>query len=110
MSNDTNKENIEKETALVHNVYKQTQAVIDGMPVEGDGSRMQIKDMAEAVAVTVGLESKEILHMVNRYAHNSIGGYVTRGKKGGYKKGVKPVKVAVVVPAVAVATDATVTE
>lgn len=86
-------ENIKAQTQIVDNVYRQTQAVIDAMPTEGEGKRMQIKDMAEAVGIAVGMAPKDVLHMVNRYAHNSIGGYVTRGKKGGYIKGIKPVKV-----------------
>lgn len=86
-------ENIEKELEITRNVYKQTQSLIDGMPTEGEGKRMQIKDMAEAVGLAVGMQPKEVLHMVNRYAHNAIGGYVTRGKKGGFIKGVKPLKV-----------------
>lgn len=86
-------ENIEKELEITRNVYKQTQSLIDGMPTEGDGRRMQIKDMAEAVGLAVGMQPKDVLHMVNRYAHNAIGGYVTRGKKGGFIKGIKPLKV-----------------
>lgn len=86
-------ENIEKELQITRNVYKQTQSLIDGMPTEGEGRRMQIKDMAEAVGLAVGMQPKEVLHMVNRYAHNAIGGYVTRGKKGGFIKGIKPLKV-----------------
>lgn len=85
--------NIEKELKIVENVYKQTQAVIDGMPSDGEGKRMQIKDMAETVGVALGMVPKDILHMVNRYVHNAVGGYVTRGKKGGFIKGVKPLKV-----------------
>lgn len=91
MSND----NIKKELEIVGNVYKQTQAVIDGMPSDGEGKRMQIKDMAEAVGLAVGMAPKDILHMVNRYAHGdekAIGGYVTRGKRGGFIKGIKPLK------------------
>ncbi len=86
-------ENIKKELQVTENIYRATQAVIDAMPLEGESRRMQIKDMAEAVGVAVGMAPKDVLHMVNRYAHNSVGGYVTRGKKGGYIKGVKPVKV-----------------
>jgi hypothetical protein len=85
---------ITKEVELVESVYTQTQALIDGMPTDGDGKRMQIKDMAEAVAVSVGMEPKDVLHMVNRYAHNTSSGYVTRGKKGGFIKGTRPLKAA----------------
>jgi hypothetical protein len=85
---------IKREVELVESVYTQTQALIDGMPSDGEGRRMQIKDMAEAVASAVAMEPKDILHMVNRYAHNTASGYVTRGKKGGFIKGVKPIKAA----------------
>lgn len=89
-------QNIKKELEIVENVYKQTQALIDGMPTDGEGKRMQIKDMAETVGIAVGLAPKDVLHMVNRYAHNAVGGYVTRGKKGGFIKGTKPVKIVAV--------------
>lgn len=93
-------DSIKRELEIVENVYKQTQSVIDGMPNDGEGRRMQIKDMAESVAVAVGMAPKDILHMVNRYAHNTTSGYVTRGKKGGFIKGVKVVKAAPSSPAV----------
>lgn len=70
--------------------YTATQAIIDSMP---DKARKQIKDMAEAVAVAVGEEPKEVYAFVSWYAHRpNNGGYVTRGKNGGFIKGVRPVK------------------
>ena len=86
-------ENIKQQIAIVEQIYRETQAVIDGMPTEGDGRRMEVGAMAELVSAAVGMAPKDVLHMVNRYAHNNLNGYVTRGKKGGFIKGVKPVKV-----------------
>lgn len=74
-------------------IFKATQAVIDSL---ADGKRMQIKDIVEAVGTSIGSESKKILAFVNHYLHNieEAGiGYVTRGKKGGFVKGVRPAKV-----------------
>lgn len=83
--------NKEKLLARVENVFKQTQVVIDGIKL---GERMQLKEMAEAVGVALGVEPKAVAHYVNDYAHNSDDGFVTRGKKGGFVKGARPAKVA----------------
>ena len=81
--------NKEKLLEKIDNVFKQTQVVIDGIAL---GNRMQLKEMAEAVSVALGIEPKVIAHYVSDYAHNCDDGYVTRGKKGGFIKGVKPLK------------------
>lgn len=81
--------NIEKLLEKIDNVFKQTQIVINGIAT---GNRMQLKDMAEAVSITLGIEPKVIAYYVSDYAHNCDDGYVTRGKKGGFIKGVKPLK------------------
>ena len=90
--NNLSADNVERETQFSKTIYTQTQAIIDAMPTDGDGRRMQIKEMAEAVGLAIGEEPKEVLFFVNRYAHHAVGGYVTRGKKGGFIKGVRPVK------------------
>lgn len=77
----------------VRGVWNATQAVVDSI---ADGSRMQIKVIAEAVSVAVGIEAKQVLGFVNHYLHNIEEdgiGYVTRGKHGGFIKGPRPVKV-----------------
>lgn len=90
--------NREKLLEKVDNVFKQTQVVIDGIAA---GNRMQLKEMAEAVGIALSIEPKAIAHYVSDYAHNCSDGYVTRGKKGGFIKGARPVKSPkpVVVPA-----------
>lgn len=67
-----------------------TQAVVDTMD---NGKRKQIKDIAEAVGISVAMEPKKVLGFVNYFLHNTELGYVTRGKNGGFIKGTKPVKV-----------------
>lgn len=74
----------------IDNIFIQTQMVIDGI---AQGNRMQLKEMAEAVSAAMGLDAKSIAIYVSDYAHNAEGGYVTRGKKGGFIKGVKPIKI-----------------
>lgn len=74
----------------IDNIFIQTQMVIDGIAL---GNRMQLKEMAEAVSAAMGLDTKSVALYVSEYAHNAEGGYVTRGKKGGFIKGDKPVKV-----------------
>jgi hypothetical protein len=76
-------------------IFTATQAVIDGMN-ESDpiGRRKQIKDIAEAVGLAVGEEPAKVLAYVNDFAHNNSAGYVTRGKFGGFIKGVRPLKTA----------------
>ncbi len=74
----------------IDNIFIQTQMVIDGIAL---GNRMQLKEMAEAVSAAMGLDAKSVALYVSDYAHNAEGGYVTRGKKGGFIKGVKPVKI-----------------
>lgn len=86
-------DNIKKELQITENIYRQTQSVIDDLASGGEGKRMEIKNMADVVGLAVGMAPKDVLHMVNRYAHNAIGGYVRRGKKGGFITGSRPVKV-----------------
>lgn len=58
-----------------------------------DGDRKQIKDLVIEVAAALSTEAKEVVGFVNHYAHHNNDSYVTRGKKGGLIKGVRPVKV-----------------
>lgn len=57
-----------------------------------EGERIQMKDLAAAVGLAVAKEPKAVLNFVNHYVHNTALAYVTRGKKGGIIRGVKPVK------------------
>jgi hypothetical protein len=58
-----------------------------------DGQRMQIDELATAVSKAVSMEPKKVLGFVNHFIHNTSVAYVTRGKNGGIRKGVRPAKV-----------------
>jgi hypothetical protein len=58
-----------------------------------DGERTKIKELAQTVGQQLARDPKKILGFVHYFAHNTDLAYVTRGKKGGLIKGVKPVKV-----------------
>jgi len=58
-----------------------------------DGERTKIKELAQTVGQRLTKDPKKILGFVHHFAHNTDLAYVTRGKKGGLIKGVKPVKV-----------------
>lgn len=73
----------------IETVLKAAFTVVDQM---NDGSRMQIKKLAEQVGLAVGMEPKHVLGFVNHFAHHTDIAYVTRGKNGGIIKGVKVVK------------------
>lgn len=81
--------NVERLVAQDRSVYEATETVINGMK---DKERKQVKELATAVGSLVGKEPKEVLPLVSLYAHNCDNGYVTRGKGGGFVKGVKVVK------------------
>jgi hypothetical protein len=82
--------NIESQLETIKTVLQAASTVVENM---SDGDRMQIKKLAEAVGLSVGMEPKQVLGFVNHFAHNSAGlVYVTRGKHGGLIKGVKVVK------------------
>ena len=84
------KQTVDEAMEVTKKYYTATQPNIDSMP---EKARKHIKDMAEAVAVAVDEEPKEVYAFVSWYAHRpNNGGYVTRGKNGGFIKGVRPVK------------------
>lgn len=86
-----NNSSIDKMLETVKTIFTATMNVVNDIQ---DGKRMQIKDMAEAVATSLSMEAKHVLAFVNHFAHNCLEvGYVTRGKNGGFIKGQKPVKV-----------------
>lgn len=82
--------NIKSQLETVESVFVATFNVLDAM---ADGERVQLKELAKTVALAVAMEPKRALHFVNDFVHNSDIVYVTRGKKGGIVKGVKPAKV-----------------
>jgi hypothetical protein len=81
--------NIKSMLETVERVFTAAQLVIDGM---GDGDRVQIKELAQKVALSVSMEPKNVLGFVHHFAHNTDTAYVTRGKHGGIIKGTRPVK------------------
>lgn len=81
---------IEKMMFNSRQAYEAAQRVIDSMQL---GQRIQIKDLAKDVGLALAKDPKEVLGFVNHFAHHSSVAYVTRGKKGGIIKGVKPAKV-----------------
>ena len=95
-----NKVNMDSMLDAVKKIFNETQTVIDSI---ADGGRKQIEEVAEVVSVALNTDSKEVLSFVNHYLHKveQFGiGYVTRGKMGGFIKGIRPVKV-IKTPAVA---------
>lgn len=74
----------------VENIFNASEKVIEGM---SDGSRLQIKELAQIVGLAVAMEPKHVLGFVNHFVHNTDLAFVTRGKNGGIIKGVRPVTV-----------------
>lgn len=82
--------NVQKMTEAADSAFTAAHNIVDAMV---DGSRKQIKDLTVEVAAALGKEPKEILGFVNYFVHKTDIAYVTRGKKGGLIKGVRPAKV-----------------
>lgn len=97
-------QNVQSMTETAERIFEAANTIVEGMTV---GDRKQIKDLAVDVGAAVGMEPKEVLGFVNHFAHKTNIAYVTRGKKGGLIKGVRPVKV--VKPKKAKKVDTTVT-
>ncbi len=90
--------NVDKLVENAKVVWEAVESVVSSMK---DKDRKQVKDLTDAVIALVGKDSKDILHLVNMYIHDeSTGGYVTRGKGGGFVKGARPVKVVKAAPVV----------
>lgn len=81
--------NITNMLETVERIFDAAQVVIDGMD---NGARIQIKELAQEVALAVGMEPKNVLGFVHHFAHNTDTAYVTRGKHGGIIKGTRPAK------------------
>jgi len=81
--------NIQTMLETVETIFTATHNALIALP---DGGRVQIKELAKTVGLTVGLDPKLILGFVNHFVHNTDVAYVTRGKNGGVIKGIKPVK------------------
>lgn len=81
--------NIKSMMETVESIFEAAQASIESMSV---GSRIQIKELAQTVALAVAMEPKHVLGFVNHFAHNTEIAYVTRGKNGGIIRGSRPAK------------------
>ncbi len=81
--------NVERLVASARSVWEAAETVVSDMK---DRERKQVKDLATEVARLVQKEPKEVLDLVSRFAHDCDNGYVTRGKGGGFIKGVKTIK------------------
>ena len=81
---------IESMTAFSKQVFEAAYHAIEAMV---DGERVQIKQLAQTVGLAMAKDAKDVMGFVNHFAHNTTLAYVTRGKKGGVVKGVRPVKV-----------------
>jgi len=82
--------NVTKMTETAGECFDAADKIVTEM---ADGSRIQIKDLATKVSAEVGMEAKRVLGFINHYVHATDIAYVTRGKKGGLIKGVRPAKV-----------------
>lgn len=95
--------NVDRLVETAKEVWNAAETVVGSMK---EKERKQIKELAEAVSALIGKDPKEVLDLVNRYAHGSESGYVTRGKGGGFIKGTRPVKVVKAAPVVVDVTPA----
>lgn len=82
--------NIDSMLETVGRIFEAAHTTVSSL---NDGDRLQIKQLAETVGMTVGMEPKHVLPFVNHFVHNTDVAYVTRGKKGGIVKGTRPAKV-----------------
>ena len=82
--------NIKSMLETVERIFEAAHVAVESMPV---GDRIQIKELAQTVALAVAMEPKHVLGFVNHFAHNTDIAYVTRGKNGGIIRGTRPVKV-----------------
>lgn len=99
MSNSKNVKATDKMMGTIKTILEATQVVVDSID---NGKRKQVKEIAEAVALSLQMDPKKVLAYVNDFVHEiPEQGYVSRGKNGGFIKGTRPVKV--VKPSVAAA-------
>lgn len=73
----------------VSGILNSCESRLSGMP---DKSRIQIKDLTQAISSELNLNPKDALAFVTYFARNTDMGYVSRGKNGGLIKGTRPAK------------------
>jgi hypothetical protein len=81
--------NIKSMLETVERIFEAAHISLESMPI---GDRIQIKELAQTVALAVAMEPKHVLGFVNHFAHHTDIAYVTRGKNGGIIRGTRPVK------------------
>lgn len=69
-------------------------ATYEALETMNDGDRVQLAELSKTVGLAVGWEPKKVLPFVSHFVHGLDIAYVTRGKKGGIIKGVKPASTA----------------
>jgi len=73
----------------VSSVFSTAESIVSAMP---EKSRIQLKELAQSVASSTGMEPNEVLTFVTFFARNTDLGYVSRGKNGGLIRGKRPLK------------------
>jgi hypothetical protein len=73
----------------VEEILQATRTVVEAMQ---PGERKQIKELASVVGTMLSKEPKDVLNLINLFAHNTDIAYVSRGKNGGVVRGVRPAK------------------
>lgn len=82
--------NVQKMTEAADNAFNAAHRIVEAM---ADGSRKQIKELTQEVALALGKEPKQVSGFIDHFVHETDIAYVTRGKNGGLIKGTRPAKV-----------------
>lgn len=82
--------NVASMTDTAKRCFEAANALVESMAV---GDRKQLKELVAEVGSAVGLDEKKVLGFVTHFTHETNIAYVTRGKKGGLVRGVRPAKV-----------------
>lgn len=75
--------------ASVNSIFTTINSIVSEM---ADGERYQLKELASMVSDRTGADLENALSFVQYFSHNTDMGYVSRGKKGGFIRGVKQIK------------------
>lgn len=70
----------------VSSIFTSAEKILEAMP---NGSRVQLKELAQSVSANSDLNPKDVLTFVTHFARNTDLGYVSRGKNGGLIRGTK---------------------
>ncbi len=83
-----NKKNINEMVENVKAIFTTTDAIVSKMAAK---ERLSVKDIVEKVALVLTVSPKSVQHYVSDFLHDAEGGYVARGKFGGYIRGEKSI-------------------